>query len=248
MGRFVRVASMIVLLHAGAGRAAAQEEPRVVVERAIQAHGGGERLSRARAGQSRSRGTIHLQSGIEFTAESYTQLPDRFKNVMQFSAMNASYVQTQVLDGDKAWLHVNGRTQELDARAVAEMKENLYAERVAGLIVLRETGYELTSLPEVVVNGRLAVGVKVASAGHREVALYFDKASGLLVKAVSRLHDPAGGRDVSQEKTYSSYKELDGILRPTRVAVVRDGQPYLDIEVLEHKTVDKFPESVFALP
>jgi hypothetical protein len=247
MGRCVRLSVAVALLSGLASRAAAQEEPRAVVERAIAAHGGAERLTAARAGQTHTRGTIHLGGGMAFTAESWTQLPGRLKNVMQLNAPGGNYVQTQILDGDRGWLHANGRTQELDARAVAELKENLHAERVAGLVPLREAGYELTPLPAAVVNGRPAAGVKVACAGHRDVALYFDKPSGLLVRTVGRVLD-ATGREVTQEKTCSGFKEMDGLLRPTRVAVVRDGKPYLDLEVLEHKTVDRFPDGVFAPP
>jgi hypothetical protein len=247
MGTSVRLAFAVVLLAGLSGRATAQEEPRAVIERAITAHGGAERLAAARAGQTRTRGTVHLGGGIAFTAESWTQLPGRLKNVMQFTTPGGNYVQTQVLDGDRAWLNVSGKTQELDARAVAEIKENLHAERLAGLVTLRESGYELTPLAEVVINGRPAVGVKVTSAGHRDLSLYFDKPSGLLVRTVGRVLD-AAGQEVTQEKTCSGFKEMEGILRPTRVAVLRDGKLYLDLEVLEHKTVDRFPDGTFGPP
>src|SRR5262249_13953901 len=74
MHRFVPPSLALCALAFGSGWAGAQD-CRALVERAIQAHGGAERLARWQAVSSRSRGTLHAGGGASFTAESFTQLP-----------------------------------------------------------------------------------------------------------------------------------------------------------------------------
>jgi len=167
---------------------------------------------------------------------------------MNFTLMGTAYVQTQVLNGDRAWINLNGKTQELDPPAVADLRENVHAERVAGLLVLRQKDYQLTPVAEQQVHQRPAVGLRVACKDHRDLVLYFDRDSGLLVKTVQRVIDPRTKQEVVQEKLFSGFRASHGVQRPTRVAVVRDGRPFLDIELLEFTPVAQFPESVFAMP
>jgi hypothetical protein len=234
-------------LACAAGRAGAQD-CRALVERAIQAHGGLERLARWQAVSSRSRGTLHAGGGVDFTAESFTQLPAQMRTVLRFRANGQDTVQTQVLNGDRAWSDVNGQAKELDAPAVRELQEAVYAERVAGLVVLRQPGFTLSPLPERSVAGRPALGVKVAAAGHRDLGLYFDKGSGLLVRTEVAVRDPASGQEVPQEKVYGAFQDIDGVQRPTRVIVYREGKVYLEVEVVEIKPVERLPDRLFSLP
>jgi hypothetical protein len=242
MHRFLLPLALVVPLPATA------QDCRAVVERAMEAHGGFERLSRWQAVSSHSRGTLHAGGAVEFTAESSTQLPAQMRTVLRFRANGRDTVQTQVLNGDRAWSDVNGQARELDPPAVRELKEAVYAERVAGLVVLRQPGFTLSPLPERSVAGRPAVGVKVAAAGHRDVGLYFDKESGLLVRSDFAVLDSASGQEMPQEKIFASFQEFGGVLRPTRVIVYREGKVYLEVEVVEIKPVDRLPDCLFSLP
>lgn len=247
MHRFVPPSLALCALAFGSGWAGAQD-CRALVERAIQAHGGAERLARWQAVSSRSRGTLHAGGGASFTAESFTQLPDQMKTVLRLQAGGQETVQAQVLNGDRAWSAVNGQTRELDAAGVRELKEAVYAERIAGLLVLREPAYSLEPMPEVSVAGRPALGVRVTSPGHREVRLYFDWDSGLLVRLGSAVLDPASGLELPQEKVFGRFQEIDGVQRPTRVIVYRQGKVYLEVDVAEIRPVGRLPDSFFALP
>ena len=70
------------LLAGAAGAARGQEEPRAVIERAIQAHGGMERLSRVRADKVTLKGTLVVSGrSVPFVAETTVQLPAQFKTI-----------------------------------------------------------------------------------------------------------------------------------------------------------------------
>lgn len=238
---------MTVILLVSAGVRAQQDEPRAMVERALQAHGGAERLSRHKAGHLKTRGTLHQRGGIAFSSETFTQSPGRLKNVMIYTVMGQAQTLTQVLDGDKGWVNDGKETRPLDAKSVRELQETLHAERVAGLVLLREKGYELSRIDDLNVAGKPAAGVRVRGAGHRDQDLYFDKATGLLVSTISRVPSAAGG-EVTQQKVYGNFKDFDGARRPTRVIVFRDGSPYLEFEVTELRALEKLPDATFAAP
>lgn len=223
-------------------------DPRAVVERALEAHGGAERLSKNMATQVRATGTLHQRGGIAFSSESVTQLPGQFKTLMRYTVMGQGQRLIQVLNGDRAWVSENGRARELDAKGVRDLQENLHAERITGLVILRDKGYELTTLDEIDVAGQPAVGVRVNSKGRRSTDLYFDKASGLLVSSVSRVVESATSNEVVQQKVFTNFKAIDGVPRPTRVLVFRDGSPYLEIEVIEVRTLERLADSAFAAP
>jgi hypothetical protein len=56
------------------------------------------------------------------------------------------------------------------------------------------------------------------------------------------------GEEYTQEITYSDHKDFDGIKRPTKVSMKRDGDPFLEEEVVEFKLLDKVPAETFAEP
>lgn len=224
---------------------AAQEKPRTIIEAALKAHGGAEKLARVKASQMKGKGTIHVLGGIAFSAEGYSQLPDKVKSVLSFEINGMKFSQVQILNGDKASITMNGQDVPIDDKMKAEMKEQLYAERVESLYVLLESGFTLSAAGESMVAGKPALGVKVVSAGHRDVTLYFDKASNMLVKSQSLVYDPMSMKDVQREKLYSDYREQDGIKSPMKLLTIQDGNKFLEIDVTEYKILDKLDDSIF---
>jgi hypothetical protein len=104
-------------------------------------------------------------------------------------------------------------------------------------------------LPEAKVGDRAAVGVKVSSAGHRDVDLYFDKMSGLLVKSETRVKaEEMDGKEVSQETVFTEFKEIDGAKVATKFVIKRDGKPYVEAELTDLKPAAKLDDKLFAKP
>ena len=67
-------------------------------------------------------------------------MPDRYKSSSTFQITDEKYAQIHVIDGDKGWIQMNGQTLDLPKEAVAEMKEQRYAEDLDRLAFLKETG------------------------------------------------------------------------------------------------------------
>jgi outer membrane lipoprotein-sorting protein len=241
------VAAGLVLLLGGP--ASAQNEPRNVIDKAIKATGGAERLAKIKATRSKFKGTGEFQGvTATLTGESLVQLPGQMKLDITVEVQGQTLPVIVVVNGGKAWLHVLGETMELKGEELEDAKEELHAEQVQSLVpLLADKAFTLTTVGEVKINGQDTVGVTVACKGHKDVNLYFDKATGLLSKMERRALNDAQ-QEVTQETFFSDYKEIDGIKVPMKLLVHHDGKKYLDLEVTDYRFVDQIDSAEFARP
>lgn len=225
------------------------DSARAIVDRAIKAHGGADKLKKLNAIQLKMSGTLDFMGGAKFTGEIFVQAPDRFKNVIETQINNMNLVITQVFDGKRFWINVLGKTEEVkDEQLIKELKENAYTENLANLVGLTDKGVELSPLGEVKVNGKDAVGIRASSKGHRDVNLYFDKTSGLLAKSECRSFSQFSKQEVNEAKVYSGYKEIAGIQQASRIVISHDDKRHLTVEIIALEIVDRHDASIFAKP
>jgi hypothetical protein len=229
----------------------AEDKAEAIVEKAIQAQGGEANVAKLRTMRIKVEGTAALAPGqpdLPFTIEDTWQMPTRYKTTSTFQVMGRKLIQTQVIDGDRGWIQIDGRTQDLPKEAITEMSEQKYAEDLDRLAFLKGRGIQLSALGEIKVDGRPAVGIVVKSAGHREVKLYFDKASGLLVKREHRVLDPSSGGEVGQEVIFDDYQAQDGLKHYKKITAYRDGKKVLEAKVTQIEFFKNLDEKVFARP
>jgi hypothetical protein len=232
-----------------AGRAAAQDEPRGVIARAVKAAGGAKNLAKLKVARAKFKGKGEFEgAAVALTGEVVTQLPRQMRLEVQAEVQGQNVTLLYVVNGDKAWLQVLGKTMPLEGEELKDLKEGLHAEHVQTLVPLLEgKGFTLDALGEARVKGRPAVGVRVSSKGHKDVNLYFDKATGLLTKSERRALDEAK-KEVTEETFYSDHKDVDGVKVPMKVVVHHDGKLFLEMEMTEHRFLDRIDESEFARP
>jgi hypothetical protein len=219
--------------------APAQEAPRAVIEKAIAAHGGQERLAAVRADRVQLRGTIQVgQAALPFTSEVTLQLPGQLKSVVTITESARQHTLVHLLDGDKATILLDGQPQPVPGVLAAQLRQTRQLEQALRLVpLLSDPGFTLHPLPEVKYNDRVYAGVRVAGKGQRDLKLYFDRASGLLVKAEHLLDGP-GGKDVVQEAFYGEYRDVGGYRRAGKVVVLRDGKKVMEAELLDARRLD----------
>jgi hypothetical protein len=250
MRKYVLLSLAVGLVLGPASQAPAQkDDSRALVARSIKAHGGEDKLNKLNAARAKAKGTMELMGiSLPFTAESVAQLPSRFKSELQIDFMGQKLSVVQVLDGDKGWVTAMGQTQELQGELLTEMKEAVHASNVEKLTpLLKDPAYTLSPLGEIKVNGRPAVGVKVKSAKHKDVDLYFDKETALLVKTQREALN-ATQQKVAMESINSDFKEIEGVKRPMKVTVHQDGKKFMEMEVTDVKFLDRIDASEFAKP
>jgi hypothetical protein len=138
--------------------------------------------------------------------------------------------------------------QDQSDDALAEFRENRYADGLVGKVYARSQDFTLAPLGEIKVENRAAVGVKVSSKGHRDVNLYFDKETGLQVKTETQAKDVLDGREFKSETLILEYQDVQGMKYPAKLKVFRDGALYVESEMTDVKLVDRLDDSKFARP
>jgi RNA polymerase sigma factor (sigma-70 family) len=223
---------------------------RAIIARAMEAQGGETNLARQKI--VRQKGTyrrfIDVTEGKTLVSwEQLTQEPDRLKNVQEGEINGSKVSMTVVLKGDRAWANMDGQIQELDENGVASMKDDLYVDAVSSLLPLKGKDYQLSVLAELKVDGRAAVGVRVAAKGRPDVTLYFDKESGLLVKRERRVPDGAGGQ-ATEEIVFSDYQEADKVKWARKQVSYADGKKITEVRITEVQFLEKVDDREFDRP
>jgi hypothetical protein len=244
------LAAGVLVAFSGLARADEQGDVQAIADKAIKAHGGAEKLAKGKASTTKAKGKFYgFGDAIDYTLDSSTQPPDKIRNEIQGEAMGNKFSFIQVIQGDKGWNSSNGTTEELSDEQLKEGKENLYANWVAQMLPITGKDFKMAALGEVKVGDKEAVGLKVSSKGHRDISLFFDKKTGMLLKRETMVKDlMAGGSDATEEVLYLEYKEKDGVQYASKVTINRDGKKYIESEITEYKPAEKLDDKVFEKP
>jgi hypothetical protein len=246
--------TLFILLAAGLlaavnGQDQTPNDARAVIQKAIQAHGGAEVLNKFKAARSKTRGKMELLDGVPFTQEMVYQLPNQFRETTELDAFGQKVGVTTVFDGEKAWLVLNANVQEVDDKLLTELKEAAHLLRAGRLTyLLEDPAIQLSLVGELKVNDRPAVGIKVERKGNRELALYFDKESGLLTKTARKALEANSGQEIAEERIITEYQKVAGMQSPRKLLINRDGKKFMEAEVTEIQFMEKATPESFAKP
>jgi hypothetical protein len=230
-------------------RADDEADARKIIEKAVKAHGGQEKLDKLPGGTVKFKGTFYgTGEGIAVTGDVSAQGPDKQRVEMQIDAGGMKIPIIIVVAGDKGWTKFGNDAKEFDKDELAEAKEQAYAAWVETLAPLKDKQFKLATIGEIKVEKRPALGVKVTSKGHRDVELYFDKETGLLVKHENQVKDEMSGQEVSEESFPSEYKDVQGTKQAMKFTVKRNGKPYIEGEASEVMLYEKLDASLFEKP
>lgn len=230
---------------------AQDNELRNLVLKAQKAHGGKTALNKYPAIQVKYKGDVDA-NGMKAKVEgevSYN-FPERMKNVITVDVNGMKIEIQQGYDGKVLWLNVAGMVSEIkDKELLAEMKESMYSELVASLADIESKDYELSALGEMKIKDKDAVGVRVSRKGKRDVNLWLDKKTHMLVKSEFRGKDPFGMQgEANQEKYFSGYKAFSGVQTPLIMEVHNDGKKIVEMELSDVRYFEKLEDSHFNRP
>jgi hypothetical protein len=247
MKRFLG-AVLVAVLAVGPARAD-EKDAQAVLDKAIKALGGAEKLGAVKAATWKGKGKINFGGNeSEFALTSTAQGLDNFKSEFEGEFGGNKVTGVTVLAGDKGWRKFGDMGMDLDKDGVASEKRNLYLQMIPiTLVQLKGKDFKVEAAGTEKVSGKPAAVLKVTGPDGKDFKLFFDEASGLPVKQVAKV---AGftGEDVLQETTYDGYKDFNGIKKATKTASTRDGEKFLDLEVTEFKPLDKVDAKTFAEP
>jgi hypothetical protein len=244
------VATALVL---SASRAVRADGPdaKVVIDKAIQALGGEQKLTglEAKTVETKAKGTI-VFNGNEgtFTQKVTTTGIDHFRRDFEGDFGGTPVKGVTVMAGDKGWRKFGGNTSNLEDDQFTNEKRTIYLQLVpASILPLKGKDFKVESTKEEKVDNKPAVGLKIIGPDKKDFELYFDKETGLPVKLVAVVKGFMG-EDFKQETTFGNWKEFDGVKRATKVVTLHDGQKFIDLEITDVKSTDKADPKTFTEP
>ncbi len=220
------------------------EEPSVIVERAIRAHGGETALRRVAQAVRTGSGTLAVSgTDLPFTDEVIFDLPYRLRLSV---TLDKQPKQTWTFDGEKAWQSSEGVTVDLPQPRADEMREEAYVQWLATVAPLKRRELTLTAVPDAAVLDRPVSVLKVVAKGRSDVLLSFDKESGLLVKTARRTRE--GGQAVTKESYFSAHKEFSGARLPTIIREQLNGKKFSELTSAKYELLRSRDDSLFKKP
>ncbi|MBI4480975.1 MAG: hypothetical protein HY651_13225 [Acidobacteria bacterium] len=231
-------------------RADDQAEARAIVDKAIKAMGGEEKLGRFNAYTEKLKGHTYNPDNPAvsgpWTAVVAVQFPGQWR--MEATGDQAGF--TLVLNGEKAWWKTGQETGELNAQELQLVKQEHYGGLCRpNLISLKDKAFSFTLLGESTIGNRPAMGIKVSRQGYADVNMFFDKEHGLLIKSEYRdITWEPGFPERLQEFFCSDWKDVEGVKIPMKHSTHHDGRLIAESEVLEVKPAVKFDDRVFSKP
>lgn len=251
MKLFFKAASIVALVSmmTTLGRAAGDAESEAVVDKAIKAMGGAEKLGAIKAATWKSKGKITVGGGDnEFTAQSTFHGLDHYRSEFEGDFGGNTIKGVTVLAGDKGWRKFGDMGMPLDKAGVANEKRTVYLQVVPSILVpLKGKEFKIALAGTEQVAGKPAVALKVTGPDGKDFKLYFDKESGLPVKQVASVIGFMG-EEFEQESSYSKFKDFGGVQRATHVEVKRDGETFIIVDVTEYRTLEKVDAKTFTEP
>jgi hypothetical protein len=231
--------------------ARADEDPaRAIIYKAIKAHFPKGVDTKNKGVRTKAKGTLHvLGQDLEFTQDVAVQLPNKLKEVMEMTVMNMNITVTSVYNGKEAWIRAGEQDVPVTKEILAEFKDAVYGMGLIQGAFLKDKSVKSSVVGEVKVKGKPAVGVTFSRQGNKDINLFFDKGTGLIVKAEMRKLDIMSGQEVTEERFITEYQDAkDGRKVAKKVEVVRDGKPLLEAEVTDIQILEKVDDSEFVKP
>jgi hypothetical protein len=251
MSRFLGAVllTFLVLARVGPARAEGDKETDAVLDKAIKALGGEEKLKAVKATTWKSKGTLTFNENEgAVTTQTTVQGLDHYRQVFEGEFGGMKVMGVTVMNGDKGWRKGGDMIMELDKEALANQKRGIYLMMIpVTLLPLKGKDFKVKVAGEEKVNDKPAVGLTVTGPDGKDFKLFFDKESGLPVKLVAKVVGFGPG-EFTQETSFGGYKEFDGIKKATKVESKRDGQKFLNQEITEFKVLDKVDPATFAEP
>jgi hypothetical protein len=230
------------------GQADDQAECKPILEKAIKAMGGADKLDKLKAGTWKAK-TTGNDNGKElvFLSEGAWQGRDQFKLDGDIQVGGVSRKATIVVNGENGWLNHGDKVDGAPKEILPLFKNFAYALRMPQLLSqLQNKEFTLSPLGEMKLDTVEAVGIKIVHKDYKDISVFFDKKEGVPIKAEITLPGPQS-KELTLECLFSDYKDFDGIKSPSKVVLHADGKEFV-IELSEIKSSDKLDDSVFGKP
>jgi hypothetical protein len=249
----VRTALVLsLLLLCNPVRADSAKEARALLDRAIEAMGGKEKLTHSQAATWKGKGKIHAgEEMFDFTDEWSVQGLVQYRWAIDATVRGQTQSVLFVLNKDKGWSKKGDRVVDLSKQKeiLTILQTDLRCVRLAQMLVpLTDKGYQLSHLGELKIQDRPAVGIKVVRKGQPAIDLFFDKTTSLPLRSEIHVKEPEADAEVAHAVSYNKYEETDGVKHFTHLELRRDDKVLIEMERSDFQLQEQLGEEMFAKP
>jgi len=217
-----------------------QDPARPLVERAIAARGGLERLRGIKTVTAQASTVIFLPSGgtAEHDSTSAIAYPDRFRMDMQTPQGRVSTIYA----GGRAFtLLAEGGTMPI---APGELKAIVDRDAIQLLLGAHDGRLSPRAIDEVMLaDGTRGPALEFSLSG-QTVQLVFDASSTQIV--AERYNAAEGSQSVQVEERFGDFRPVDGVMVAYRTSVFRNGRPYMERRIERITFNAPVPDATFA--
>jgi hypothetical protein len=241
------------LVVAAASVANADDKAVEVVKKGIEAHGGAETLNKYPAARYAIKGEVDVQgTDTEFTGNFVVGGPEKAVMNLSLEVMGMKITIGSVMNGEKAKRTI--KVGDMNVPAGEEAKEELQmavANRQAQMLtpLLDAKKFTIKASDDEDVNGkRMSVVSATPKIIDREIKLYFDKDSGLLVKVAFKGLGPDNGGtrpDVYKETYLSDFKKVNGIQVAMKILLNQDAKKFMTATLSDYEALEKIDDAEF---
>jgi hypothetical protein len=242
--RFLLITSLFAAVLLGCARAAHTDtKADALLAKAIQAHGGVKALAKYKAKRIKLR-IMEEATRMGYDHEYLVASPDKYKDVGDGYYLGQRITTTYATDGKVSWRLVMGKAEELEDQFGEWYKHEAHLYHVMRLVPLKEKEYELKAAGETKVDDKTAFGLLVRRKGQKDITLFFDAQTSLLVKTERQVTGNSGDQ-VKEEAFYQDYVKKDSMPYARKIVVKQDGKTVEQIDVREVTFLEKVDDKAF---
>ncbi|MDX2039159.1 MAG: hypothetical protein SFX72_21110 [Isosphaeraceae bacterium] len=239
--------SLLFLVAPASALFAADKAADAVVDKAIAALGGAEKLAKAANHRMTSKGSIVINGEKNSVSSKalYSGI-DRMRADLELNVGGNLIDISMVLNKTTGRRRLNDNEMESEGAQLANDFRNLFLHQTATtLLPLREKGVELKALADEMVGGKPAAVIEVVAPESKKCRIAFDKESGLPVRLTAEVMG-FQGETIEQEVEFADYKESGGVKKAMKVTTKRGGEPFIESEVLTFDPVERVDDEEFS--
>jgi hypothetical protein len=252
LSRFIPfpIIALLVMTSPASGNDAQEAEARRVVEKALKAMGGKEKLADAKAATFKTKGKFHwFGADTDFTGEFAMEGTTKGRSVFHFELMGKKQTIIAVVNGKQGWVKTNDMVVEVDSKTLTtQMGDHGYITEMAMLLPLArgDKGIMLSPLEESKEGDRTVIGVEFSRKGYTTVRLFFDKETALPRKLEWKAS--VEGKEESHDIVLSDYKEIGGLKVAMKLMARRKAKVFYEYEISDFKTIDRLDDKLLEKP
>jgi hypothetical protein len=228
------------------GREAAEK----VIDRAIEAQGGPQKVARLQSVTFKARATMYITDPpVSYMGTYFANYPDCFREEISTVMDGQAHRIVKVIKGELSSMRIDANEVSPVNPASAQLeRDRLRRCYYENLLPLKDKDVALRLAEPAELDGRKAVAVEYRTGNQTPHTLYFDEQTGLLLKTVVKGLNASAGVPRISEMRFSDYKKADGVLYPSRQSSYKDGKLIAEFEISELMPGVAHPADIFVCP